>query len=63
MDPSTVTVSGLSAGAAMATQFHFAHSSEVFGVGMIAGRQCTESKTLQTYSKVLFQFHITAPLV
>jgi len=37
VDPSTVTVSGISAGAAMATQFHFAHSTEVFGVGMIAG--------------------------
>jgi len=35
--PSTVTVSGISAGAAMATQYHFAHSTEVFGVGMIAG--------------------------
>ncbi|XP_037037869.1 uncharacterized protein LOC119075507 [Bradysia coprophila] len=37
VNPSTVTVSGISAGAAMATQYHFAHSSEVFGVGMIAG--------------------------
>jgi len=37
VNSSTVTVSGLSAGAAMATQFHFAHSSEVHGVGMIAG--------------------------
>jgi len=37
VDPLSVTVSGLSAGAAMATQFHFAHSTEVFGVGMIAG--------------------------
>jgi len=37
VNPSTVTVSGISAGAAMATQFHFAHSTEVFGCGMIAG--------------------------
>ncbi|KAJ6639883.1 hypothetical protein Bhyg_12630 [Pseudolycoriella hygida] len=37
VDPSSLTVSGLSAGAAMATQFHFAHSSEVFGAGIVAG--------------------------
>lgn len=38
VNPATVTVSGISAGAAMATQYHFAHSTEVFGVGMVAGR-------------------------
>lgn len=37
VNPSTVTVSGISAGAAMATIYHFAHSTEVFGVGMVAG--------------------------
>jgi poly(3-hydroxybutyrate) depolymerase len=33
----TVTVSGLSSGGAMATQFHLAHSATVRGVGIIAG--------------------------
>ena len=37
LDPASVTVSGLSAGAAMATQFHVAHSSLVNGAALIAG--------------------------
>lgn len=37
IDPNSVTVSGLSAGGAMAMQFHFAHSSEVHGAGIFAG--------------------------
>ena len=37
VDPASVTVSGLSAGAAMATQFHVAHSSLVKGAGLVAG--------------------------
>lgn len=37
MDYKSLTVSGISAGAAMATQFHFAHSKNVSGVGIFAG--------------------------
>jgi len=37
IDRSKISVSGISSGAAMATQFHFAHSSEVLGAGLFAG--------------------------
>ena len=37
IDPASVTVSGLSAGASMATQFHVAHSKLVNGAALIAG--------------------------
>jgi poly(3-hydroxybutyrate) depolymerase len=37
LDPASVTVSGLSAGASMATQFHVAHSSLVNGAALVAG--------------------------
>jgi poly(3-hydroxybutyrate) depolymerase len=37
IDPGSVTVSGLSAGASMATQFHVAHSGLVNGAALIAG--------------------------
>ena len=37
IDPARVSVSGVSAGAYMATQFHVAHSGIVRGAGMIAG--------------------------
>lgn len=37
VDPSSITVSGISSGAAMATQFHFAHSTQVNGAGIVAG--------------------------
>ena len=36
IDPATVTVSGISSGGAMATQFHIAHSSLVQGAGLVA---------------------------
>jgi poly(3-hydroxybutyrate) depolymerase len=37
LDPASVTVSGVSAGASMATQFHVAHSSLVNGAALVAG--------------------------
>lgn len=37
IDPARVTVSGISSGAYMATQFHLAHSRLVSGAGLIAG--------------------------
>ncbi|MFK8014970.1 MAG: PHB depolymerase family esterase [Gammaproteobacteria bacterium] len=37
LDASRITVSGISAGAYMAGQYHLAHSSSVSGVGLIAG--------------------------
>lgn len=36
-DTESVTISGISAGAFMASQFHVAFSSRVHGVGMLAG--------------------------
>ena len=39
IDPDSVTISGISSGAAFATQFHVAHSALVKGVGMFAGGQ------------------------
>jgi len=36
IDPATVTVSGISSGGSMATQFHVAHSSLVQGAGLVA---------------------------
>ncbi|XP_037045323.1 uncharacterized protein LOC119080854 [Bradysia coprophila] len=37
VDPSSITVSGISSGAAMATQFHFSHSTQIVGAGIVAG--------------------------
>ena len=39
MDKTKISVSGLSAGGAMATQFHVIYSSEIMGAGIIAGRK------------------------
>jgi poly(3-hydroxybutyrate) depolymerase len=37
IEPGSLTVSGISAGAAMASQFHVAFSKDVNGVGIFAG--------------------------
>ena len=37
MDKTQISVSGISSGAAMATQMHVIYSSDIMGVGMIAG--------------------------
>jgi poly(3-hydroxybutyrate) depolymerase len=44
IDPATVTVSGISSGGAMATQFHVAHSGLVQGAGLLAASpyRCAE---------------------
>ena len=39
MDKTQISVSGISSGAAMATQMHVIYSSHFMGVGMIAGRK------------------------
>ena len=39
IDKSQISVSGLSAGAAFATQFHVIYSSDIMGAGIIAGRE------------------------
>ena len=46
-DLKAISVSGLSSGAFMASQFHIAHSSIVIGVGMVAGGPygCAEAAT------------------
>jgi len=36
VDSSQITVSGISSGGMMAQQFHYAHSSELRGVGIFA---------------------------
>jgi len=36
VDPNSLTVSGISSGGAMSTQFHFIYSSEVKGAGIFA---------------------------
>lgn len=49
----SLTVSGISAGGAMATQFHVAFSKNVNGVGLFAGRMYTTKKiNLQILSAV-----------
>jgi len=37
VDPTQVSVSGISSGAFMANQLHIAHSAGIIGAGMIAG--------------------------
>jgi poly(3-hydroxybutyrate) depolymerase len=37
VDPSSITVSGISSGGAMATQFHVAHSKDIVGAAIFAG--------------------------
>lgn len=41
-----VSVSGISSGAAMATQFHVAYSQFVRGVGLFAGGKCCKSESI-----------------
>lgn len=41
IEPGSLTVSGISAGGAMATQFHVAFSKDVNGVGIFAGSKLT----------------------
>lgn len=41
IEPGSLSVSGISAGGAMATQFHVAFSKDVNGVGIFAGRNQT----------------------
>ena len=43
VDSSQVSVSGISSGACMATQFHVAHSRDVMGVGLVAGGESTHT--------------------
>ena len=37
VDPTQVSVSGISSGAFMANQLHIAHSADIMGVGLVAG--------------------------
>jgi poly(3-hydroxybutyrate) depolymerase len=37
IDPTQISVSGISSGAFMANQLHIAHSADIMGVGMVAG--------------------------
>lgn len=52
---SSITVSGISAGAYMAQQFHTAYSSEVKGVGIIAGGPyyCAQGKFLDALNRCM----------
>lgn len=52
VDPSSITVSGLSSGAAMAVQIGIAHSKTVRGVGILAGPPylCAEGSVTRAYN-------------
>ena len=47
IDKSQISVSGLSAGAAFATQFHVIYSSDIMGAGIIAGCEYWFIKVLE----------------
>jgi len=55
IDPGTVTVSGISSGGAMATQFHVAHSSLVQGAGILASGpyRCAEGSVREALGRCM----------
>jgi poly(3-hydroxybutyrate) depolymerase len=55
IDPAAVTVSGISSGGAMATQFHVAHSSLVRGAGLLAASpyRCAEGSVREALGRCM----------
>jgi poly(3-hydroxybutyrate) depolymerase len=55
VDPGSVTVSGISSGGAMATQFHVAHSSLVQGAGLLAANpyRCAEGSVPEALGRCM----------
>lgn len=55
IDPDSVTVSGISSGGAMATQFHVAHSSLVRGAGLLAASPygCAEGSVREALGRCM----------
>ena len=55
IDPASVTVSGISSGGAMATQFHVAHSSLVQGAGLLASNPyyCAEGSVREALGRCM----------
>lgn len=55
IDPGSVTVSGISSGGAMATQFHVAHSSLVRGAGLLAANpyRCAEGSVREALGRCM----------
>lgn len=55
IDPASVTVSGVSSGGAMATQFHVAHSSLVRGAGLLAASpyRCAEGSVREALGRCM----------
>jgi poly(3-hydroxybutyrate) depolymerase len=55
IDPASVTVSGISSGGAMATQFHVAHSSLVRGAGLLAAPpyRCAEGSVREALGRCM----------
>jgi len=55
IDPATVTVSGISSGGAMATQFHVAHSNLVQGAGILASGpyRCAEGSVREALGRCM----------
>jgi poly(3-hydroxybutyrate) depolymerase len=55
IDPASVTVSGISSGGAMATQFHVAHSSLVRGAGLLAANpyRCAEGSVPEALGRCM----------
>lgn len=62
-DPANITISGVSAGAAMALQYAVAHSSSVAGVGSIAGPPwgCAEGRLSQALNACMCSAQPVAP--
>jgi poly(3-hydroxybutyrate) depolymerase len=55
IDPATVTVSGISSGGTMATQFHVAHSGLVQGAGLLIASpfRCAEGSVLEALGRCI----------
>src|SRR5690349_4145499 len=62
-NPSDITISGLSSGAAMAVQYAVAHSSSVVGVGSIAGLAwgCAEGSLSRAVNDCMCGRHAIKP--
>lgn len=64
IEPGSLTVSGISAGGAMATQFHVAFSKDVNGVGIFAGSKLkNNTHTRLNYERIFigFKYRVAVP--
>ena len=66
IDSAAISVSGISSGAAFATQFHVAHAKSIMGVGAIAGSKLTSYYNIiiiKQISKHAFTMRVRIPLL